>query len=97
MSAVGSENRKEILSLQEEIKTLKNNQQKVESLLEKLLENQIEIKQNGCKYTESISEDFPRLKKNPRHSDKQSTLFDRTKTYVPAFRQVTKVGKHLFF
>ena len=97
MSEVGSENRKEILSIQEEIKTLKNNQQKMESVMEKVLENLIEIKQNGCKYTESISEDFPRLKKDSRHSDGQSTLFDRTKTYIPAFCQVAKVGKQLFF
>ena len=97
MSAVGSENRKEILSMQEEIKNLKCYQQKMESLLEKVIENQTEMKQNGCKYTKSISDDFRRLKKEPRRSDEQCTLFDRIQTSIPAFREVVKVGEQLIF
>ena len=74
-----------MLSMREEIKTLKN---------------QIETKQNVWKYTESINEDFPGLTKNLRRSDKQIALFERTQTSIkqlPTFREVAKVGKSLFF
>ena len=66
MSAVGSENRNETLRLKEEIKALKNK-------LQKVIENQIEIKQNISKFTKSIksiNEDSFGLKKDFRLSDK---------------------------
>lgn len=88
--------------MKEEIKALKNNLQNVESLLEKVIENQGGNKQNGRKYTKSIDEDFPGLKKDPTRSDEQSKLFDRSRATIqeyeaPSFRQVAKVGKRLFF
>ena len=86
-----------VSSMREEIKTLKSNQQKMESLLKKSIGNQIEIKENGCKYTKRIGEDFPRLEKESRPLDEQNTLFDETKTSIPAFQQVVKVGKRQFF
>ena len=74
-----------MLSMREEIKTLKN---------------QIKMKENVWKYSESVNEDFAGLTKNLRRSDKQSILFERTQTSIqelPTFRQVAKVCKSLFF
>ena len=86
-----------VSSMREEIKTLKSNQQKMESLLKKLSGNQIESKDNGYKYAKRIGEDFPRLEKEPRPSDEQNTLFDKTKSSIPAFQHVVTVGKRQFF
>ena len=106
MSAVGSENRKEILSMREEmkeeIKALKNDLQNVKSLLEKVIKNKDEKKENGRKYTKIIDEDEPALKIDPRRSNEQIKRFHRTRGSiqeyeVPALRQVAKVGKQLIF
>ena len=86
-----------VSSMREEIKTLKSNQQKMESLLKKLIGNQIEIEENGRKCTKRVGEDFPRLEKEPRPSDEQNTLSDKTKTSIPAFQHVVTVGKRQFF
>ena len=101
-----SANRSEILStrekMEEEIKALKNDLQNVKSLLEKVIESKDEKKQHGRKYRKSIDEECPDLKTDPRRSEEQLKLFDRTRRSiqefeVPAFRQVAKVGKRLFF
>lgn len=88
--------------MEEEIKALKNDLQNVKSLLEKVIESKNEKKQHGRKFTKSIDEDCPGLKTDPRRSEEQIKLFDRTRgsiheSEVPAFRQVAKVGKRLFF
>ena len=88
--------------MEEEIKALKNDLQNVKSLLEKVIESKDEKKQHGRKYTKSIDEDCPGLKTDPRRSEEQIKLFDRTRgsiqeSEVPAFRQIAKVGKGLFF
>ena len=89
MSAFGSENRNETLRLKEEIKALKNK-------LQKVIENQIEIKQNISKFTKSINEDSFGLKKDFRLSDKQNTPFERTQAstqeYEVPLLQAAKVG-----
>ena len=74
----------------------------MKSLLEKVIESKDEKKQHGRKYTKSIDEDCPGLKTDPRRSEEQIKLFDRTRgsiqeSEVPAFRQIAKVGKGLFF
>ena len=88
--------------MEEEIKALKNDLQNMKSLLEKVIESKDEKKQHGRKYTKSIDEDCPGLKTDPRRSEEQIKLFDRTRgsiqeSEVPAFRQIAKVGKGLFF
>ena len=88
--------------MEEEIKALKNDLQNMKSLLEKVIESKDEKKQHGRKYTKSIDEDCPGLKTDPRRSEEQIKLFDRTRgsiqeSELPAFRQIAKVGKGLFF
>ena len=92
----------EVEEMKQEIKALKSDLKNVKSLLEKVLEIKDEKKQNGWKYTKRIVEDYPGLKKDHRRSDEQIKLFDRTRGSiqeyeVPAFSQVAKVGKRLFF
>ena len=88
--------------MKQEIKALKSDLQNVKSLLKMVIENKDEKEQNGWKYTERIGEDNSSLKIDHRSSDQQIKRFDRTRGSiqeyeVPAFRQVAKVGKRLFF
>lgn len=88
--------------MEEEIKALKNDLQNVKSLLEKVIKNKDEKKENGRKYTKIIDEDEPALKIDPRRSNEQIKRFHRTRGSiqeyeVPALRQVAKVGKQLIF
>lgn len=83
--------------MKEKIKTLENSLQKIESLMEKLVENRNKNKQNdtcGREYTQTVNEDFSGLQKDNRSSEKEPTLMGRKQG--AALGQVSKVGRLLF-
>lgn len=83
--------------MREKIKSLENSLQKIESLMEKLVENRNKNKQNdthGREYTKTFNEDFPGLQKDNRSREKEPTLIGMSQG--AALGQVSKVGRLLF-
>lgn len=83
--------------MKEKIKSLENSLQKIESLMEKLVENRNKNKQNdthGREYTKTFNEDFPGLQKDNRSREKEPTLIGMSQG--AALGQVSKAGRLLF-
>ena len=103
--SLGSENQKQIFQLKENIIVLKSNQESIEALLKRVIENQNKINENIAhirKNTRSVNEDLSRLPEDHTHTGKENPLLAGTQTSLEecegaAFPHVSKVGNVIFF
>lgn len=101
--SLGSENQKQIHQLKENIQVLKNNQESIDALLKKVVENQSKITENIAHIRKrSGNVDLSRLPEDHTHTGKENALLTGTQTSLAesketTFSHVPKVGNAIFF